>query len=525
MIKFSKSIKLLMILSVLIASIFTGCSRETDKTAQLSPETTILLGWSSTDITPDQPVDLRGQFPARISEGVLDPVTATVLVIESPSSESAVLISCDMVSVGKEMIEGVRNKLEASLPELDTEKIIMNATHTHTAPLCGEEDDTKSKYGIALDVMAPSAYLEFMTEKMAVAVKDAWTGRQPGGISFGLGHAVVGHNRLQVDYAGKSVMYGNTNREEFSHIEGYEDHSVNLLYTWDINGNLTGTVINIACPSQATESMYKISADFWHDTRQELRKRLGNELFILPQASAAGDQSPHLMTCGAAEYRMQKLMGVDSLQIGRGKMGRRQQIAVRIADAVTSVLPYMKDNIEWNPKISYQREIVELSRRLISMEDVNKAVNESKQWEEKYNQLLKEIEENPEIKNQPRWYSNITNTYRRLARGKSVKERYELEKVQPRMPVEINVLRIGDIVMATNPFELYLDYGMRMKARSPAIQTFLIQLSNGSYGYLPPYRSTVGGSYGAEPASTLIGPEGGRELVEKTLELINRSMQ
>ncbi|MDD4033059.1 MAG: hypothetical protein PHS48_07435, partial [Bacteroidales bacterium] len=415
-----------------------------------------------------------------------------------------------------------RNKLTSTLPGLDTGKIIMNATHTHTAPLCGIENDTKSKYGIALDVMAPSAYLEYMSGKIAIAVKEAWNNRQPGGISFGLGHAVVGHNRLQVDYSGKSVMYGNTNREEFSHIEGYEDHSVNLLYTWDIKGNLTGTVINIACPSQATESLYQISADFWHDTRLELRKRLGDGLFILPQCSAAGDQSPHLMVGGAAEYRMQKLTGTENSQIGRGKMGRRQQIAIRIADAVTNVLPSMKENIDWSPVINYQREVVELSRRLISIDDVNKAVNESKEWEEKYSRLIKEIEENPEMKKQPRWYSNITNTYRRLARGQSVKERYELEKVQPRMPVEINVLRIGDIVMATNPFELYLDYGMRMKARSPATQTFLIQLSNGTYGYLPSYRSTLGGSYGAEPASTLIGPEGGQELVEKTLELINR---
>jgi hypothetical protein len=31
----------------------------------------------------------------------------------------------------------------------------------------------------------------------------------------------------------------------------------------------------------------------------------------------------------------------------------------------------------------------------------------------------------------------------------------------------------------------------------------------------------VGGSYGAIPASTLIGSEGGHELVEKTLEMIN----
>lgn len=515
------------IMPLLIILFVTGCTPGPEKEAKLTDQLTMLIGWSSTDITPDQPVDLRGQFPARVSEGILDPVTATVLILESPapSSESAVLISCDMVSVGKEMIEAVRKKVKSSVPELDTAKIIMNATHTHTAPLCGTENDTKSKYGIALDVMAPSAYLDFMSGKIAVAVKEAWAGRRAGGISFGLGHAVVGHNRLQVDFSGKSVMYSNTNRPEFSHIEGYEDHSVNLLYTWDTNGNLTGTVVNIACPSQATESLYEISADFWHDTRLELRKRLGDGLFILPQCSAAGDQSPHIMVGSAAEYRMQKLMGVDSLQIGRGKMGRRQQIAIRIADAVTSVLPYMKENIEWNPAMNYQREVVELSRRLISMEDVSKAVNESKEWEAKYKQLLRKIEENPDIKKQPRWYSEITNTYRRLARGKSVKERYELEKVQPRMPIEINVLRLGDIVMATNPFELYLDFGMRMKARSPAIQTFLIQLSNGSYGYLPPYRSTLGGSYGAEPASTLIGPEGGQELVEKTLELINRTVQ
>jgi len=36
-----------------------------------------------------------------------------------------------------------------------------------------------------------------------------------------------------------------------------------------------------------------------------------------------------------------------------------------------------------------------------------------------------------------------------------------------------------------------------------------------------PSWSVAGGSYGAVPASTLMGPEGGQELVEKTLEMIN----
>jgi hypothetical protein len=111
-----------------------------------------------------------------------------------------------------------------------------------------------------------------------------------------------------------------------------------------------------------------------------------------------------------------------------------------------------------------------------------------------------------------------------MNRGNSVKDRYELQKRQPKMPVEVHILRIGDMVIATNPFEYYLDYGMRIKARSAAIQTFIVQLT-GSGSYIPTSRSVAGGAYGAVPASTLIGPEGGQELVEKTLELIDEIMK
>jgi hypothetical protein len=42
------------------------------------------------------------------------------------------------------------------------------------------------------------------------------------------------------------------------------------------------------------------------------------------------------------------------------------------------------------------------------------------------------------------------------------------------MPVEVHVIRLGDMVIATNRFELYLDFGIRVKARSPAVQTFVV---------------------------------------------------
>jgi hypothetical protein len=499
------------------------------------------IGWSAVDITPDFPVLIWGARAAKIAEGIHDPITATVLAMESKdksSPEKVLLISCDLVAIidgtrepdmyftpGNEdnLRDNVRALITRSIPEIKAEQIIINGTHTHTAPEYGSDTSSERMYGIKLDVKPHTFIQNFFAERIAKAAEEAWNNRKQGGISYGLGHAVVGHNRIQVDLSVKGTMYGNTNRPDFSHIEGFEDHTVNLLFTWGLDKELTGIVVNIACPAQSTEGRYDISADYWHDTREELRQRIGEDLYVLPQISSAGDQSPHVMVGNSAEERMQKLMFPDS-DSGRGSIGRRKQIAVRIGDAVTSVIPYMKDVIVWDPIFIHEMETVNLSRRIIPVEDVNKAIEESEKYLEQYEKLLKEIKENPGIKEKSRWYTNVTLAFSQTYRGYSVKERYELQKVQPELPVEVHVIRLGDIVVATNPFELYLDYGVRIKARSPALQTFLVQLT-GSGTYVPPSRSVEGGSYGAEPASTLVGPEGGHQLVEKTLEMIDRIME
>lgn len=75
--------------------------------------------------------------------------------------------------------------------------------------------------------------------------------------------------------------------------------------------------------------------------------------------------------------------------------------------------------------------------------------------------------------------------------------------------------------MVTNPFELFLDYGIRIKARSIAAQTMVVQLAGGCGLYLPTERAARGGHYGAHPAVAPVGPNGGAELVEATLKLIH----
>ena len=496
------------------------------------------IGWASADLTPMQKVAVAGMSSARVSTGVADPITTTALAIESvrngKPADMVIMVSCDLVVIVDALRDRVRELVKEAIPEIDPKNIVLNATHTHSAPQTYSDPDLVRKlakygleipeiysdYGIDLGVMPAPEYREFAAKRIAEAIEQAWKGRKAGGVSFGLGHAVVGRNRLIAYTDGHSAMFGKTDQPEFSHVEGYEDHSVNLLYTWDADRKLTGVVVNIACPSQASPSS-RISADFWHETRIELRRRLGEGLFVLPQCSAAGDQCPQVLVDKKAEGRMWRLTG----------RSQRAAIAVRLADAVTSVLPVAEKTIDFKPVFAHRVEEVKISRRRLTADDVEKprstphrpqvetVAQAFDRLREQYRTMRAEIEADPEIKNKPGWYKSITAVYWRMRRASRVLDRYELQKTQPKLPIEVHVIRLGDMAIATNRFELYVDFGIQIKARSKAVQTFVVQLA-GQASYLPTARSVAGGAYGAVPESTEVGPEGGRELVDRTVELI-----
>jgi hypothetical protein len=472
------------------------------------------IGWASADLTPDGPVLITGQFHARVSEGVLDPVTATALALESPQGERVVMVSCDLVSIPDSLRDAVRAELRALAPELAPTDIVLNATHTHTGPEVRTAGDCRGTVGtwpgVDLDVMPAETCVAVAARRIAEAAARAWASRAPGGMSFGLGQAVVGHNRRVSYDTGETRMYGKTDDPHFSHIEGYEDHGVNVLALWDVERRLTGLVVNLACPSQVSEHLFQISADYWHETREELRRRLGSDIFILAQNSAAGDQSPHLQLNRRAEERMWRLAG----------RTQRQEIAVRIADAVTGILPFIEREIDPNPALAHRAATVPLSRRPLSQEDVDEALTEAARAREEYEALRRELEAHPEMRETPRWYVPITRAYRRMKWNEGVAERFQRQQTEPAVPFEIHIVRLGDVAFATNPFEYYLDFGLQIKARSRAVQTLLVQ-HVGSGTYVPTFRATAGKSYGAVPASTPIGPEGGKELVEWSVGAIN----
>src|SRR3954463_3250943 len=86
--------------------------------------------------------------------------------------------------------------------------------------------------------------------------------------------------------------------------------------------------------------------------------------------------------------------------------------------------------------------------------------------------------------------------------------------------MELHAIRLGDVAIATNPFELFTQYGIQIKARSRALQTFVIQLT-GPGTYLPTAAAVRGGGYSAIVARSACGAEGGRGRGARRVGLLN----
>ncbi len=441
------------------------------------------IGWAGRSITPDQPALLHGQMHVRVSQGVENPVTVTALALER-DGEAAIVVSCDLCNILDALLADVRARLQELQPAFDLSRLILCATHTHTSLVYAD-----GIYNLpeGSGAMLPDACRKLIVDGVAAAASAAWENRAPGMVARGFGHAVVGHNR-RVSYAdGTTRMYGATNTPAFSHFEGYEDHGVHLLYLSDAEGALTGVVVTVACPSQETEHAMTISADFWHEVREGVARRFGAGVSVLPLCAPAGDQSPHLLVFDKVDAYMRERRGLT----------RRQEIARRIVDVMADVYPVVKDAAVADLPLAHRVEALELPGRVITQADYDYALAE----------LQTVLDQDP----------NVSWAQRRL---RTMIDQYEAGGLKPPYTMELHVIRIGNVVIATNPFELYLDYGVRIQARSRAEQTVLVQLANGVGGYLPTAKA-VAKHYGGLAADNKVGPEGGQQLVDRTLEIID----
>ncbi len=531
-------------LSVLV--MFTACSSLEPCNGQLSGET-LMIGWGERSIAKEGPVPITGQFFLRISQGQYSPVLASALAV-SKGEEAAIFVSVDMVSFHPKALKKVYEFLNAEQPEIPVEKIILNSTHTHAGP---SVNDTAADYPRRVEVISSSEMQTWIARQVADAIKDAWAKRAPGSIAYGYGFATTGHSRRTIylvdkgktesNAAGTAVnghgkMYGRTNDPDFDCYEAGTDAFINLMYTFDRRGRLTGAIINVPCPAQTNETAWMLYASFWHNVREKLEAKYG-KIGVICQSAAAGDLSPRQLHYNAAELRRYRLKYKEKMaaymrnpmrnprnwsaeafrrqhEYDALELMRAEDIANRIAAAFDEVLSWASQDKRSQPVFKHEVRTVKLSRRLfpkvlIDQEKINHAEVMKLKFKtggDPWDQLI--------------FNSTLKTRQNRIA---SLLARYEIQEKEPGITTDIHVVRIGDMAFATNRFELFLDYQHRIQARSPFEQTFIVQLVTDPYGvgsYLATEKGVRNKGYSATPYCNQVSPKGGQELVEETLKML-----
>ena len=478
----------------------------------------LLVGWSEVDITPDslgKQIPLFGQYYARIAKDIHSRLKAVFAAIRS-GNEYFITGSIDNCMVPKQLIDLLRDETAKRIPEFDKSKLFINAIHSHSAPsLAFTAAKAEASPSHTSTVLTANEYAAFAVPLMVDAIVQAWENRAPGGIATAFGSARIGHCRRAVYSDGTAEMYGDTTRSDFIGLEAGEDTGIEMLFTVDAEGRKTGMFLNVACPSQNMESTYSVSSDFAGAAREMLKGAYGENFRTIYQISPAGCQSPRdLVRHYTTEPDFWHADGVEVL-------------AKRLYTAVTTA---ELSEIDYAPVLTSRNVEVVLPRRRASYMDYKAAQAELARltaiMDEKsaFAAFEAEIHANEAIDG-PGPYDSKLHHYVLIKNAQAVIARYENQDANPNFIFDMNVIRLGNIAMANNPFELYLYYGQNIKARSRAFQTFLVQLSgNGNFyaGYLPSPDAEKFGGYGGLIINGQVGSDGGYKLADRTVEEINK---
>ncbi len=374
--------------------------------------------------------------------------------------------------------------------EVRPKNLILSATHTHTSIKHTNTAGGLSPASRTLNEFLPpekqytplvknddsilsgDEAIEWLADRISLAAKQAWDNRAEAMYANAFGRAVVGFCRRVSYDDGSAQMWGDTNTANFVSLEGGNDSGVELLYMFDSNKNLTGVVANIACPSQILGHRSFISSDYWGKVKEYIRRQFGDHIYLLALGGAGGDQCPRDLVRWVnpetpindpnitRDNYIERVADPPMFDLSGCRLAGR-----RIANEIIALYDEITE-IKADAPFEHKVMILQLPLGKATITEYNHAVRELEYYIDK---------------NKDKDEFNYKDTAAMHVHLGTIL-RYRQQQNQETMPTEVHIVRLGDVAFATNPFELFLDYGNYMKARSYAKQTFIIQLCCGRHG-------------------------------------------
>ncbi len=433
-------------------------------------------GAHSVDISPEKfPVIVNAMFTERSANRVVDRLFAKAIVLDDGRTR-AVLCVVDTTAMDRKLIDRAK-ELAAKATGIPTERMLVSATHTHSAP---------SAVG-ALGSRADARYVEWLPGRIAEAIAGAAKNLAPARV----GWAVVDDwehtfNRRWIRRPDKMLADPFGQRSVRAHMHpGYRnpdaigpsgpvDPGLSLLAVQSPDGRAIALMANY---SQHYFGSPLLSSDYCGRFAQHMARLL----------DANGSSPPFvgIMSQGTSGDLMWMDYGSPPRKMDYDKYA--SEVAGRAMEAYRRIEWH-----DWAPLRMAERKLT-LTRRV------------------------------PDEKRLA-WARQVTGSLAgRLPRA--LPEIFAWEAVylheQPEAQLKLQAIRIGDLGIAAFPSETFAITGLKLKRQSPLQPTFNIELANGAEGYIPPPEQHSLGGYTTWPArSAGLEVQAEPRIVEAVLSLL-----
>lgn len=428
-------------------------------------------GSSAVKITPPPGAPLAGYYYDRGADGVHDDLFAKAIVFEKDGNK-AVVISCDLICVPEEIVSAARALIKKGTG-ISTDHIMISATHSHTGPVMPENIDLYKN-------LQNEAYIRYLSELPGLIAESAVLANaslSDAKLMIGQGHEEsISFNRRFFMTDGTVGWNPGKLNPKIIKPAGPIDPEVLVLYAENSEGKPLTTYVNFAVHLDNVGGT-EISADMPYTLSTILGKIKGEDMVTLFGQGCAGNIN-HIN------------VKTKESQSGHGEA---QRIGTVLSGEVLKIYSRLKPLNIGN--ISAKREIVELKLPDVTIDELPEA---------------KEIISGTGKSGKPT-FLEIVNAYKVVE---------VLERKGKPVEAEIQVIALGEeCAIVSLPGEIFTEIGMYIKSRSPYPYTLVVELANGSIGYVPDSKAYIEGNY--EPVSSIVAQGSGEVLAERALSLLN----
>ena len=261
------------------------------------------VGVKRLDITPPTGHPMGG-YGARqgVSQGVLDPIYAQVIVFDDGSSRVA-LVTLDLVSVFQpEDMDKIRQRVRSSVGVQD---VIFVCSHTHSGPVLRSIPDSYKK---ALDMVG-------------TGIEEAYKNRADVRIGTGWGATQIGFNRRYLPPQAKAVMLW---RNETRIATFPVDPTVGVIRFDRADGTPLAILVSYAChPVVLGPDNLDYSADYPGEMRKTIEAGFPGSMAFFLQGGAGNinpyyDKTPLIQDAVELMRTAGRQLGTEVVRVSRG---------------------------------------------------------------------------------------------------------------------------------------------------------------------------------------------------------------